>query len=148
MERRKFTREFKLEEMRLIRERGVSLSYGQASQDLGVHVPQLRDWVKKVRDDPQQAFPGHGQTKPEEAEIARLRREATKLRAERDILKKSRPTSRKNRPEVRIHCEAPGDMAAGWLCEALAVIAEGFVRLAMINLILKRLTETNHAPTT
>ena len=35
MERRKFTREFKLEAVRLIKERGVS--YAQASQDLGVH---------------------------------------------------------------------------------------------------------------
>ena len=35
MERRKFTREFKLEAVRLIRERGVS--YTQAAQDLGMH---------------------------------------------------------------------------------------------------------------
>ena len=34
MERRQFTREFKLEAVRLIRERGVS--YAQASKDLGV----------------------------------------------------------------------------------------------------------------
>ena len=33
MERRKFTREFKLEAVRLIKERGVS--YAQASQNLG-----------------------------------------------------------------------------------------------------------------
>ena len=33
MERRKFTREFKLEAVRLIKDRGVS--YGQASQDPG-----------------------------------------------------------------------------------------------------------------
>jgi transposase-like protein len=35
MERRKFTREFKLEAVRLIKERGVS--YAQASHDLSVH---------------------------------------------------------------------------------------------------------------
>src|SRR4029450_2309629 len=87
MERRKFTREFKLEAVRLIKERGVS--YVQASQDLGVHVSQLRDWVKKFVDDPQHAFPGHGQMKPEQLEIARLKREVTKLKAERDILKKA-----------------------------------------------------------
>jgi len=34
--RRKFTREFKLEAVRLIKKRGVS--YPRASQDLGVHV--------------------------------------------------------------------------------------------------------------
>src|SRR5258707_3323047 len=85
MERRKFTREFKLEAVRLIKERGVS--YVQASQDLGVHVSQLRDWVKKFADDPEHAFPGHGQMKPEQLEIARLKREVTTLKAERDILK-------------------------------------------------------------
>ena len=42
MERRKFTREFKLEAVRLIKERGVS--YVQASLDLNVHPSQLRDW--------------------------------------------------------------------------------------------------------
>jgi len=87
MERRKFTREFKLEAVRLIRVRGVS--YVRASQDLGVHVSQLRDWVKRFSDDPQHAFPGHGQMKPEQAEIARLQREVAKLKAERDILKKA-----------------------------------------------------------
>jgi transposase len=33
--------------------------------------------------------PGHGQLKPEQLEIDRLRREVTKLKAERDILKKA-----------------------------------------------------------
>ena len=91
MERRKFTREFKLEAGRLIKDRGVS--YVQASQDLGVHLSQLRDWVKKFADNPQHAFPGNGQMKPEQAEIARLKREVIKLKAERDILKKAVPGS-------------------------------------------------------
>ena len=86
MERRKFTREFKQEAVRLIKERGVS--YAQASQDLAVHQSQLRSWVKMLADDPQHAFPGQGQMKPEQLEITRLRREVNKLKAERDILKK------------------------------------------------------------
>ena len=87
MERRKFTREFKLEAVRLIKGRGVSCM--QASHDLDVHVSQLRDWVKKFSDDPQHSFPGNGQMKPEQLEIARLKREVIKLKAERDILKKA-----------------------------------------------------------
>jgi transposase-like protein len=47
MERRKFTREFKLEAVRLIKERGVS--YTQASADLGVHQSQLRGLGEVVR---------------------------------------------------------------------------------------------------
>lgn len=86
-QRRQFTREYKLEAVRLIRDRGVS--FAQASRDLGVHVNVLRKWVKDFAADPAQAFPGQGQMKPEQAEIERLRREVTKLKAERDILKKA-----------------------------------------------------------
>jgi transposase len=67
----------------------LCVSYVQASQDLSVHVSLLRDWVKKFADDPEHSFPGHGQMKPEQLEIARLKREVTKLKAERDILKKA-----------------------------------------------------------
>src|SRR5688572_32499858 len=108
MERRKFTREFKLEAVRLITGRGVS--YVQASQDLGVHTSQLRDWVKKLADDPQHAFPGQGQMKPEQLEIARLKREVTKLKAARDILKKARNLTPQNdqlTSECRILCLKP-----------------------------------------
>jgi transposase len=87
MERRKFTREFKLEAVKLIKERGVGTA--QAARDLGVHQTVLRSWVKAFAGDPVQAFPGNGQMKPEQAEIARLKREVTKLKAERDILKKA-----------------------------------------------------------
>src|SRR6516164_917268 len=123
MERRKFTREFKLEAVRLIKDRGVS--YVQASQDLGVHPSQLRDWVKKFADDPQHAFPGHGQMKPEQLEIARLKREVAKLKAERDILK-----SRRNRREVRFHCEAPGDLAGGVVMRGARCLAGWLLCLA------------------
>ena len=98
MERRRFTREFKLEAVRLIRDRGVS--YAHASEDLKVHPTQLRNWVKAFADDPQHAFPGQGQMKPEQLEIARLKREVIKLKAERDILKndlgRRRPCGHRN----------------------------------------------------
>ena len=56
MERRRFTREFKLEAVRLIRDRGVS--YAQASADLGVHPTQLRHWVKAFVEDRKRAING------------------------------------------------------------------------------------------
>lgn len=87
MVRRRFSREFKLEAVRLVRERGVSIA--QAARDLDVHENQLRKWVKEFTSDPAQAFPGQGQMKPEQLEIERLRREVAKLKAERDILKKA-----------------------------------------------------------
>jgi len=87
MQRRKFGREFKLEAVKLVRARGVSVA--QAARDLDVHENVLRKWVREFGADPMQAFPGHGQMKPEQLEIERLRREVTKLKAERDILKKA-----------------------------------------------------------
>jgi transposase len=85
MQRRRFGREFKIEAVRLIKDRGVSVA--QASRDLEVHANVLRKWVKELAAG--QAFPGQGQMKPEQLEIERLRREVAKLKAERDILKKA-----------------------------------------------------------
>jgi transposase len=49
----------------------------------------LRRWVRDLEADPQQAFPGKGVMKPEQAEIDRLKKENANLRMERDILKKA-----------------------------------------------------------
>ena len=87
MGRRRFDRAFKLEAVKLVRERGVSAA--QAARDLDVHENVLRKWVKEFAADPQHAFPGQGVMKPEQQEIERLRREVVRLKAERDILKKA-----------------------------------------------------------
>ena len=87
MVRRRFDRAFKLEAVKLVRDRGVSAS--QAARDLDVHENVLRKWLKEFSADPQHAFPGPGVMKPEQQEIERLRREVIRLKAERDILKKA-----------------------------------------------------------
>ena len=87
MGRRTFTKEFKVEAVRLVRNRGVSIA--QAARDLDLHENVIRKWLKDFDADPAQAFPGHGNMKPEQAEIERLKREVQKLKAERDILKKA-----------------------------------------------------------
>ena len=128
MERRKFTREFKLEAVKLVRDRGVS--YARAAEDLGVHPTQLRNWVKALADDPQHSFPGQGQMKPEQSEIARLKREVAKLKAERDILKKAAAYFAKESSEVRFHCEAPGDLAGGMVVRGARCLAGWVLCLA------------------
>lgn len=85
--RRVFSREYKLEAVKLVTERGVAVA--QAARDLGVHENVLRKWVRAQQADPQHAFPGQGQMKPEQAELDRLRKEVAKLKTERDILKKA-----------------------------------------------------------
>ena len=87
MQRRIFSREYKLEAVKLVRERGVTVA--QAARALDIHENVLRKWVREYGDDPSQSFPGKGQMKPEQLEIERLRREVAKLKAERDILKKA-----------------------------------------------------------
>ena len=87
MQRRVFSREFKVEAVKLVRDRGVAVA--QASRDLDVAESVLRRWMRDLAADPGQAFPGHGHVKPEQQEIDRLRREVAKLKAERDILKKA-----------------------------------------------------------
>src|ERR1700733_15329189 len=109
MGRRVFPREFKVEAVRLIRERGVSVA--QAARDLEIHENMLRRWAKELNVDPMQAFPGHGQEKPEQLEIERLRKENAKLRAERDILKRQQRSLRGKRDEVCFHRAASACLA-------------------------------------
>lgn len=85
--RKRYSREFKLEAVKLVTERGVTMA--QAARDLGVHVNVLRVWVRELRADPTHAFPGQGKQAPEEAELTRLRREVARLKMERDIQKKA-----------------------------------------------------------
>lgn len=85
--RRRFTAEFKQEAVRLVRDRGVSIA--QAARELEIHENLLRAWLRAVDEDAEHPFPGVGQQKPEQAEIARLRREVARLKTERDILNKA-----------------------------------------------------------
>jgi len=87
MARRSFSRMFNLEAVRLVSERGITIA--QAAGDLDLREKVLRKWVREYRDDPAHAFPGAGQMKPEQAEIAQLKKEVRKLKAERDIPKKA-----------------------------------------------------------
>ena len=85
--RRTFGREFKLEAVKLVVERGVPVA--QACRDLDVAESVLRRWMRELAVAPASAFPGHGQMRSEQAEIAALKKEVARLKAERDILKKA-----------------------------------------------------------
>lgn len=87
MPRRKFSREFKIEAVRLVTERGVAVA--QAARDLDLAEGQLRRWMRELTAAPQGAFPGNGQQRADMAEIAALKKEVAKLKVERDILKKA-----------------------------------------------------------
>jgi putative transposase len=76
--------------------------------------------------DSQQAFPGQGQLKPEQAELARLRREVITLKAERDILKSRGLLREGGAVTLAFIATHRGMWPAGWLCEALGVSRAGF----------------------
>jgi transposase len=67
MQRRKFSPEFKVEAVRLVRERGVSAA--RVARDLDVYENVLRKWVKEFAASSVGAYPGHGQMKPGQLEI-------------------------------------------------------------------------------
>ena len=85
--RRRYDRQFKIEAVRLVTQRGKRAA--EAARDLGVHVNLIYNWKKELAEDPDFAFPGHGKLKPADDELRRLKRELEDVKEERDILKKA-----------------------------------------------------------
>jgi transposase len=86
-ERKQYTREFKLEAVRLLETSGKSAS--QLERELGLGKGNLGRWKKEFAADGADAFPGHGRLTPEQEQLRQLERENEILRQERDILKKA-----------------------------------------------------------
>ena len=85
--KRTYTREFKLEALRLLETSGKNAA--QIERDLGIGAGCLSRWKRKFSADGEQAFPGHGHLTPEQEHLRQLERENEILRQERDILKKA-----------------------------------------------------------
>ena len=85
--RRKHSKEFKLEAVRLTTQPGASVR--QTAENLGINANMLRTWKKQLGTDGAHAFPGNGRLKPDDEEIRKLRLELKRVREERDILKKA-----------------------------------------------------------
>ena len=87
MKRRSFTREFKIEAVQLSYDSDIPVV--QVAKNLGVRPELLYRWRAEQRQAGGDAFTGKGNLKPENAEVAQLRRELEQTRMERDILKKA-----------------------------------------------------------
>lgn len=85
--RRTFTREFKVQAVKLVTEQGYS--YAEAARQLGVRDHQIRTWKKQLAADGGDTFRGAGHRSAADAELHRLRAENKRLLMERDILKKA-----------------------------------------------------------
>lgn len=88
--RRRYTREFKMEAVKLLVESDKQAA--EIAEDLGVAVQNLYRWKYELHKDPDSCFPGSG-TKhfddPREEEIYKLKKELESVSQERDILKKA-----------------------------------------------------------
>jgi transposase len=88
--RRSFSREYKIEAVKRVTEKGESIA--EVARSLGIHENVLRSWKKALEKEgkgEQQAFPGHGNRPALEDEVHRLKAENRRLQMERDILKKA-----------------------------------------------------------
>ena len=85
--RRIYSREFKVEAVRLLEASGKSVS--QVERDLGIGKGNLWRWKKEMAADSEKAFPGQGRLTAEQERLRQLERENEVLRQERDILKKA-----------------------------------------------------------
>ena len=84
--RRSFSKEFKLEAVKLVKVGGLSVN--AAARDLGIYPTALRGWVKQYEIDHGEGPAGALSTQERE-ELRRLRQENRQLRMEREILKKA-----------------------------------------------------------
>jgi len=84
--RRKYTKEFKLDAIKLFNDSGKSLR--QIETDLGISQGNLAKWVRDHETKKEDAFPGNGFMSGKDAEIFQLKKENAILREEREILKK------------------------------------------------------------
>jgi transposase len=85
--RKTYTREFKLEALRLWQTTDMSAT--DVEEDLDISRGMLYKWKAKLTADGKEAFPGQGRLSPEAERIRKLERENEILRQERDILKKA-----------------------------------------------------------
>lgn len=84
--RQRFTKEFKLEAVRLGKSSGKPAA---VARELGVRRNHLYKWQLELQTHGDAAFPGKGGRAHSTDELTRLRRENVRLREERDMLKKA-----------------------------------------------------------
>jgi transposase len=95
-ELKQYSREFKIEALRLLETSGKSAA--QLERELGIGTGNLSRWKRQSVREGEDAFPGHGRLTPEQERLRRLERENEILRQERDILKKAIAIFSERRP--------------------------------------------------
>jgi len=84
---RRFSKEFKLEAIRLAEESGKPKA--QVARELGIRVNQIGKWRKQLEEQPAEVSSDKGSHAEQDDELKRLRRELADTREENEILKKA-----------------------------------------------------------
>lgn len=87
IKRQRFTREYKLEAVRLSAEGTKSVA--TVAAELGIDAHQLYRWRRAFEQGGVAAFPGNGKTNSQDEELHQLRRKLKQVTEERDFLKKA-----------------------------------------------------------
>jgi transposase len=85
--RKKYTKEFKLDAISLVRDQNLNIA--EASRNLGVSAQMLGRWIKEEENEDGQAFRGNGKLTPDQEQIRTLKAQVKRLEMEREILKKA-----------------------------------------------------------
>ncbi|PRY09892.1 transposase-like protein, partial [Pontibacter ummariensis] len=125
-ERRNFDKEFKLMTVELSKSRE---SIQELAKELGIRAELIYRWRPEYLEKPEGSFTGHGKPRhtPEEAEIARLKKQLRDVEMERDILKKGHQHLLQGRREIYrfIACQS-SRFPVDKMCEVLKVSRSGY----------------------
>jgi transposase len=84
---RKFSKEFKLDVINMVKLGEKSVR--ELSKELDIQDVTIYSWIRKYKEDKEEAFPGEGKLKTSDEEIRKLRKQLADVTEERDILKKA-----------------------------------------------------------
>lgn len=87
MKGKRFDAEFKKEIVKLHLDGGRTCA--SLAQEVGIHENTVYKWVQQYNTDPEQAFPGSGNLKPDEEELRKAQRRVKELENEVAILKQA-----------------------------------------------------------
>ena len=85
--RKKYSKEFKLDAVSLVKEQNYK--HSEAAKSLGINVNMLGRWIRESDSDDGLAFRGNGKLTPDQEEIRNLKAQVKRLEMEKDILKKA-----------------------------------------------------------
>ena len=108
-ERKRYTKEFKLDAVSLVLDQGHSRT--DVAKMLDVNNQMISRWVKEYQqDDDGQAFRGNGKLTPEQEEIRRLKVQVKQLEMEKRILKEATVFSPRKPSKISVYRATEKDL--------------------------------------